>query len=114
MIQNRSVIQLGIEEKNMAERIIDLDYSTYQNLVKMVQSSQENIYFRYGNDMVSIPNKVKNKNKLSSEQNIVQRWMNDIIVLSEEGNKGTGDVFAKKYFNSIKSYCKAVIVSVTS
>lgn len=98
----------------MAEKVIDLDYSTYQNLVKMIQSSQENIYFRYGNDMVSIPNKNKDKNKSCGEQNIVQKWMNDITKIAEQGHQVTSVKDAEDYFNNIKSYCRAVIVSVTS
>ena len=97
----------------MAERIIELDYSTYQNLVKIIQNGQENIYFRNANDMVSISNKHKNKNS-SNEKNIVQCWMNDITTLTDDAIKKTSDTIALKYLHSIKTYCKAVIVSVTS
>ena len=98
----------------MGEKIIDLDYSTYANLVKIMQNGQENIYFRYDNDMVSIPNKIKNKSNSSSEQNIVQKWMNDITKIAEQGHQVTTVKDTEDYFNNIKSYCRAVIISVTS
>lgn len=98
----------------MEEKIIVLDINTYQKLVKMIKSDQENINFKCATleEMVSIRN--KSQNKSSSEQNIVQRWMNDIIEISEEGFNNTDDSDAERYFDSIRAYCKSVIVSVTS
>lgn len=98
----------------MKERIIELDYSSYQNLVKIMQSDQENIYFRNGNDMVSVSNRSKKKDDSSNAQNIVHKWMNDIIAIAEQGHQVTTVKDAEDYFSNIKSYCRAVIISVTS
>ena len=98
----------------MAEKVIELDYKTYQILIQIMHSAQDNIYFRYCTDIVSIPNKVKDKNNSNKEQNIVQKWMNDITTIAEQGHKVDTVKDAVDYFNNIKSYCRAVIISVTS
>lgn len=101
----------------MEEKVIVLNTDTYEELVKMLNSGQQNIIFgcNYSSIILTIPNnKAKTASNLNRQQNIVQKWMNEIIALAENGYRVAGDSDAERYFTNIKSYCKAVIISVTS
>ena len=102
---------------NFGEKIIDLDSERYDKLIKILNSNQENIYFRCGGteELISISNPNKSKsNNTSNEKNIVEKWMEDIREIAERGYQEANDSDSERYFSKIKSYCKAVIVSVTS
>ena len=102
---------------NFGEKIIALDSEKYDKLIKILNSNQENIYFRCGGteELISIPNPSKSKsNNTSNEKNIVEKWMEDIREIAERGYQEANDTDSERHFAKIKSYCKAVIVSVTS
>ena len=102
---------------NFGEKIIDLDADIYGKLNGILNSNQENIYFGCSDteELIAIPNPNKSKpNNASNEKNIVQKWMEDIREIAERGYQEANDSDSERYFSKIKSYCKAVIVSVTS
>ena len=102
---------------NFGEKIIALDADIYRKLNSILNSNQENIYFRCSEteELISIPNPNKSKpNNASNEKNIVEKWMEDIRDIAETGYQETRESDSERYFSKIKSYCKAVIVSVTS
>lgn len=98
----------------MEEKIIDLGFDEYQSVIKLIKSNQQKIYFRCKGtaSIISIDNKAKDKQ--SNEKNIVEKWMEDIVTMSEEGFYNASDSSAEREFAKIKSYCQAVIVAVTS
>lgn len=100
----------------MEEKSIELDSITYDELKKILNSGQPNLYFRCNtNDqIISIPNYTNSKKESNKEVNIVQRWIKDIMEIAEKGSNGTNSEYAKNKFDRICSYCNAVIVSVTS
>ena len=101
----------------MEEKIIVLDINAYENLVKVLNSDQQNIHFKCcgEDDIVTIPNTSKSKsNNANNEKNIVEKWMEDIREIAERGYQDTRESNSERHFSKIKAYCKAVIVSVTS
>lgn len=103
----------------MEERIITLCPSDYRILKEILNSEQKCLVFQdssgNGGNIISIPNPNKPKpNSASNEKNIVEKWMNDIRDIAETGYQETRESKSERYFSKIKSYCKAVIVSVTS
>ena len=110
-------IILGQEDYRLEEKVMDLDYERYEKLLEVLNSDQKNLYFRCGGteDLICIPNPNKSKpNNASNEKNIVEKWMEDIREIAERGYQEANDSDSERYFSKIKSYCKAVIVSVTS
>ena len=99
------------------EKIIALDSERYDKLIKILNSNQENIYFRCSEteELISISNPNKSKsNNVNNEKNIVEKWMEDIREIAERGYQDTRESNSERHFSKIKAYCKAVIVSVTS
>ena len=95
---------------------IEIDGFAYQELKQAIEE-QEEIFFRRdgSNDLISISNPNKSKpNNTGNEKNIVQKWMEDIREIAERGYQEANDSDSERHFSRIKSYCKAVIVSVTS
>ena len=102
---------------NFGEKIIALNADIYGKLNGILNSNQENIYFGCSDteELIAIPNPNKSKsNNASNEKNIVEKWMEDIREIAERGYQEANDSDSERYFSKIKSYCKAVIVSVTS
>ena len=101
----------------MEEKIITLKQEDYDYLKKLLESEQKTLYFRcaFSDEMISLPNinRIKSNNS-SNEKNIVEKWMNDIVNLADIGTQYTKESVSEKYFSMIKSYCNAVIISVTS
>lgn len=100
----------------MEERVIALNTVDYNDLKKILNSGQSNLYFQcQSNDqIISIPIYTNSKKESNKEVNIVQRWIKDIMEIAEKGSNGTNSEYAKNKFDRICSYCNAVIVSVTS
>ena len=105
----------------MEEKIITLCPSDYRILKEILNSEQECLVFQdsggsgSGGNIISIPNPKKLKsNNVGNDKNIVQKLMDDIIGMAEEGSRNTRESGSEKQFSKIKSDCKAVIVSVTS
>ena len=95
--------------------IITLPFDIYQELLKAIENHPENITFKCGNSNKIMAISVKNNNREKNNAgNIVEKWMNEIKALSNQGCQTTSIYCAEKYFKAIKSYCNAVIVSVTS
>ena len=102
---------------NFGEKIIALNADIYGKLNGILNSNQENIYFGCSDteELIAIPNPNKSKsNNASNEKNIVEKWMEDIREIAERGYQEANDSDSERYFSKIKSYCRAIIVSVTS
>ena len=102
---------------NFGEKIIALNADIYGKLNGILNSNQENINNKSSDteEVIAIPNPNKSKsNNASNEKNIVEKWMEDIREIAERGYQEANDSDSERYFSKIKSYCKAVIVSVTS
>ena len=102
---------------NFGEKLIALNPDISGTLTGILNSNQENIYFGCSDteELIAIPNPNKSKsNNASNEKNIVEKWMEDIREIAERGYQEANDSDSERYFSKIKSYCKAVIVSVTS
>lgn len=105
----------------MEEKIITLCPSDYRILKEILNSEQKCLVFQdssgsgSGGNIIRIPNPNKSKsNNASNEKNIVEKWMGDIREIAERGYQEANDSDSERYFSKIKSYCKAVSVSVTS
>ncbi len=98
--------------------LIWLDDENYDNLVKVLESNPEKIYFQKDGEARVLSLEVKYRKQKDEEvgkqQNIVENWMNQIDALARAGYDTNGQSKPNRYFQAIMSYCDAVITSVTS
>lgn len=104
-----------MENEVMEEEIIILPFNKYRELSDFLNGNPDKIIFKCDSldKIMTVP--IKNATpKESKEQNIVQKWMSEIMSLAGEGYRNTNSSMAERFFKQIYSYCQAVVTSVTS